>query len=252
MRLKYPYILIILLFSSICLSGQVKEKVEEAKKIAKERPVVTPSQADTLPSTLDTVGPGMDSIPFLLPTNYGDRVKFSPDAPEDEIVYGAKDKKWFDIDSNLVHLYGEAFVNYGTLELKAGYIVFDFKNNIATAEGILDSVGEEAQKPTFKDGDNQFSYKKLKYNFKTQKGFVYTTYTTEGDLYVQGTETKFVSKDSDSTLLYDQIFNKNAIITSCELDHPHFGIRARKLKVVPEQLAVLGPARLEIADIPTP
>ncbi|GLR18375.1 hypothetical protein GCM10007940_29910 [Portibacter lacus] len=199
----------------------------------------------------DTIPPVQDSIPlppFRKPAN----VKFSADAPQTEIVYGATDKKWFDLDSNLVHLYGNAFVEYGTLKLKAGYIVFDFKNNIATAEGVLDSAGNEAQRPTFVDGDSEFSYNKLRYNFQTQKGFVYNTYTQEGDLYVQGAQTKFVSADSDSTMQYDQIFNKNAIITSCNLDHPHFGIRAQKLKVVPEQLAVLGPARLEIADIPTP
>lgn len=252
-RRKYIKILFLCFISTFCLHGQDNKLQQQGENAVKERPLApSPGLLDTVPGPLDTFPIPSDSLLIIPEINYGDKVKFSPDAPEDEIIYGAKDKKWFDIDSNLVHLYGEAFVNYGALELKAGYIKFDFKNNIAFAEGIMDSVGNEVQRPSFKEGENEFEYKKLRYNFKTQKGFVYNTYTTEGDLYVQGTETKFVSKESDSTLMYDQIFNKNAIITSCELDHPHFGIRAQKLKVVPEQLAVLGPARLEIADIPTP
>ncbi len=255
MHRKYLHILFFLFIGTFCLSGQDQKVVRQ-----KERPVISKAERegsnalkekDSL--SRDTIPAGVDSIPPIqAPPRSMENVKFSPDAPEAEIVYGAKERKWFDLDSNLVHLYGDAFVNYGTLELKAGYIKFDFKNNIASAEGIIDSTGEQAQKPTFKDGDNQFQYKKLRYNFKTQKGFVYNTYTTEGDLFVQGTKTKFVSRDNDSTQMYDQIFNQNAIITSCEHDHPHFGIRAKKLKVVPEQLAVLGPAQLEIADIPTP
>ncbi len=241
----YLNIIFLLLLGFVNVNGQKETQLKQ-----KDRNLV--EIKDSSSQMLDTIPVPNDSLPL----NFGNRstknVKFSTSSPETEIVYGAKDKKWFDLQNNLVHLYGEAFVEYGTLKLKAGYIVFDFKNNIATAEGVLDSVGNDVQKPTFKDGDNEFSYKKLRYNFKTKKGFVYTTYTKEGDLFVQGVETKFISKESDSTLLYDQIFNKNAIITSCELDHPHFGIRAQKLKVVPSQLAVLGPARLEIADIPTP
>ncbi len=223
------------------LSGQI---VDSVTTVEKQNLSLDSIPVDTLPIMPDS----FDMLPPPLPDN----VKFSPDAPQTEIVYGAVERKWFDLDSNLVHLYGDAFVEYGSLKLKAGYIVFDFKNNIATAEGIVDSSGENSQRPTFIDGDNQFSYNKLRYNFQSQKGFVYDTYTQEGDLFVQGTQTKFISAESDSTSQYDQIFNKNAIITSCSHDHPHFGIRAQKLKVVPEQLAVLGPARLEIADIPTP
>lgn len=228
-----------------------------ASGYAQAQNIDTLSQADTIPPAFDSLSisadiDGPDTFPDIAVASSLSEVKISPGAPQTEIVYGATDSKWFDLDSNLVHLYGEAFVNYGSLKLKAGYIVFDFKNNIATAEGIIDSTGDNSQRPTFVDGENQFTYNKLRYNFQTKKGFVYNTYTQEGDLYVQGTQTKFVSAESDSTMDYDQIFNKNAIITSCNLDHPHFGIRAQKLKVVPEQLAVLGPARLEIADIPTP
>ncbi|WP_235298403.1 putative LPS assembly protein LptD [Portibacter marinus] len=235
MRNRYIYILLLVFSFNLLANGQILDSLEQ------------PELKDTFPIINDSLM-SRDFVDPPLPDN----VKFSPDAPQSEIIYGATDRKWFDLDSNLVHLYGNAFVEYGTLKLKAGYIVFDFKNNIATAEGIIDSAGTESQRPTFIDGDNQFSYNKLRYNFKSQKGFVYNTYTQEGDLYVQGTQTKFISAESDSTTQYDQIFNKNAIITSCNLDHPHFGIRAQKLKVVPEQLAVLGPARLEIAEIPTP
>jgi len=69
---------------------------------------------------------------------------------------------------------------------------------------------------------------------------------------VLGSKTKFVSKDADTTSTADQIYNKNAVITTCTNPIPHYGIRSRKLKVVPNRLAVAGFSQLELAGIPTP
>ena len=50
----------------------------------------------------------------------------------------------------------------------------------------------------------------------------------------------------------DEIYNKNAIITTCTHNPPHYGIRADKLKFVHNKLAVLSVAQVEIARVPTP
>jgi hypothetical protein len=42
------------------------------------------------------------------------------------------------------------------------------------------------------------------------------------------------------------------LITTCDHDHPHFGIRSRKQKVIPNKMVIVGPSNLEIADVPTP
>lgn len=178
--------------------------------------------------------------------------RISKDSLNAIIDYGAEDTMWFDRNMELIHLYGKAFVKYQTLTVEAGYIVFNFKTNEAIAQSIPDSSGKVSQKPVFSDGDQRFEYEKLRYNFKSKKGMVYNAVAKEGTLYVRGSVTKFIGKGADSLHLDDQIFNKDAIITSCDAEVPHFGIRTNKLKVVPDKIAIIGPARLEIAQIPTP
>jgi hypothetical protein len=214
--------------------------------------IISPGQSelnssDSIPlqSPADTIIPGLSSQSKVLFT-------ISKDSLDEKIDYGAEDTMWFDRNMELIHLYGKAFVNYQSLKVEAGYIVFNFKTNEATAMAIPDSTGKDMQKPVFSDGDQTFEYEKLRYNFRTKKGIVYNAVAKEGTLYVRGSLTKFVSAGADSLHQDDQIFNKNAIITSCDAEIPHFGIRTNKLKVVPDKIAIIGPARLEIAQIPTP
>ncbi|MEZ5031671.1 MAG: hypothetical protein R2787_09745 [Saprospiraceae bacterium] len=58
-------------------------------------------------------------------------------------------------------------------------------------------------------------------------------------------KTKFVGAASDS--LNDQIYGKNAIITTCDADVPHYGIRSTfKQKIIPDKSVIIGPSNLEI------
>lgn len=176
----------------------------------------------------------------------------SNDSLEAVINYGAQDTQWYDHKSQTMHLYGKAYVEYENMKLNAGYIIFDMENNIATAEGLNSLEGEEKQLPTFNDGEREFTYDRLKYNFKKKKGIVYDAITNEGGLFVHGAKTKYVSKAQDSLGNNDIIYNKDALITSCNHPEPHYGIRANKMKVVANKVAVVGPSNLELAGVPTP
>lgn len=147
---------------------------------------------------------------------------------------------------------GQAFVTVDEYSIKAGYIKFNLDEHEAYAESIKGKNGEEIGRPTFSDGTQEFQYNKLRFNFKTNKGLVYDARIEQGGMYVHGAVTKFVPKNPDSLILDDAIYNRNALITTCDLDHPHWGIRTTKLKLIPDKLAVIGPARLELAGVPTP
>ncbi|MBK8370735.1 MAG: hypothetical protein IPL20_05045 [Saprospiraceae bacterium] len=202
-----------------------------------------------------------DSIPsdsFPVTTS---NFELSEEALEDEVTYGSRDTSWNDIENNKIHLFGKAYVEYTTIKVNARYIIFDFVNNVLEAhETIPDSFRVFAErvdtstedKPTFIDGESTFTYKKLRYNFKSKKAFVQQAVTKESDFFLHGRETKFVSAGTDSLQQEDIIYNKNAYITTCSADHPHFGIKAAKLKFIPNKVAVMSVAQLEISDIPTP
>ncbi|MCB0691530.1 MAG: LPS-assembly protein LptD [Saprospiraceae bacterium] len=174
-------------------------------------------------------------------------------AIDSEIDYGARDEELNDVDLNEVHLFGDAHVRYQNYSIKADYIVFNFSTNIASAFAVYDSTGENKVVPIFDDGNTKFEYDQLKFNFKTKKGIVLGAVTKEGEFYLLGTKTKFITTKEDSLADESQvIYNEKALVTTCNHKEPHFGIRAHKLKVIPNKLAVVGPSQLELAGVPTP
>ena len=199
--------------------------------------------ANTAPK-IDTLG--KDS----LKVNIVKTLKISKDALDEPVEYQAKDSIIFENTKNLVHLYGDASVKYQTIQVKAAYIVLNTKENLATAEARKDSSGRVAGAPVFTDKDQNFKSQKMRYNFKNKKGVVYDVQTLQQNLYVLGEKTKFVGK-KDSTQ-NDVIYSKDAILTTCSDPHPHFGIRAKKMKVVTNKLIIVGPSNLEIGGVPTP
>jgi hypothetical protein len=208
---------------------------------------------DSLYTNQDTIFPTSTDTTIVPEIAEKKKIGFSEDSFDAPIEYGATDSMRFDNSKNEVHLWGSAFVHYEQMKLTAGYIIFNFESDIAEAFTTRDKNGRRLEQPTFDDGSKQLKYRELKYNFKTEKGIVYDAITQEGELYLHGARTKYISKGVDSTLQEEKIlYNKNALITSCNHEHPHFGIRTSKLKVVPDKIAVVGPAQLEIAGIPTP
>ena len=171
----------------------------------------------------------------------------APDPIDGDIDWGAKDLEFFDKESNKMKLY----VNYGTIKLTAGYIEFDLSKNEIIGKSILDSLGRETQIPKFIDKESEFIASELRYNIKTQKGYVKYAVKKEGDLTIHGKIGKFLSGEADTINQVDNMYIKGGLITNCSNPkHPHWGINASKVKLIPNKLAVFGPSVFEIAGIP--
>ncbi len=213
--------------------------------------------ADTLPGGGSPILPVnsmfLDSIP---PETAGFKgtagIKMSPDSLDAEVQYGSVDSNYLDNLDNKIHLFGDAYVNYIDMSLKAAYIVVDLDKSIATAQGLPDSMGQMAGLPQFKMGEESFVAKKMMYNFVTRKGIIYDAVTTEGDLHIHGERTKFVAASPGSKDEDDILYAYRSLITTCDHPTPHFGIRARKVKTIPDKLAVIGSSNLELFGVPTP
>ena len=182
------------------------------------------------------------------------KLKISNDALDDVVEYSAEDSIWFNVKTKQVHLYGGATVKYTTLNIKAGYILLDYSNNEISAQQFADTSGQLVGLPDFQDGEQKFTASRLRYNFKTKKGIIYEARTKQEDLYVLGERAKFISGVSVDTTkkARNTIYNKDALLTTCDATHPHFGIRTNKLKVIQDKLVVTGLSNLEIGGIPTP
>ncbi len=213
---------------------------------------VSPTDAvpDSVMQTQDTLPVGQNSLNPAL-----QQVRLSKDTIDVPIKYSARDSMEYDIANRKIYLYGGAEVTYQTLNLKAGYIEFDWESGIVTAEGRVDSIGRTVEIPEFADGDQQFKSQRMRYNFDNQKGVIYDVSTTQQNLYVLGEKSKFVRREverGDSIATEDIIYSQDAIFTTCNHPQPHYGIRSKKQKVIPGKLVVVGPSNLELGGVPTP
>ncbi|MBP7389668.1 MAG: hypothetical protein KA841_04640, partial [Chitinophagales bacterium] len=163
---------------------------------------------------------------------------------QDVITYNAEDSIVYDMTTKRMILYNNGDVNYQKIKLKANAIDFDWTSFTLTSEGTTDSTGALIGKPIFSDGEKEYRSRKMLYNFKTKKGKVYEVTTQEGDAFLHSAEIK---KNE-----YDEWYGKSTMYTTCDLDHPHFYFKAKKVKVVPNKVLVTGPANLWVGDVPTP
>lgn len=179
---------------------------------------------------------------------------YSKDSLDAPVQYKAVDSMIYDIANKKIHLYGAASVEYSTITLTGAHIVYDWETNIVTAEAYRDSSTRETIGiPEFTEGDQTFTAMRMRYNFKTRKGKVYEVTSQYNDVIIHGTESKFITGEKiDTTKADDIIYSQGAIFSTCTLREPHFGIRSRKQKVIPNKLVVVGPSNLEIMGVPTP
>ena len=164
---------------------------------------------------------------------------------EGTIKYAAKDSMQFDVTKKVARLYNKASVDYGTTDLKAALIIVNYGQNTMQAEGRLDSVKHRLEgRPVLKDGDGLYTASSIAYNFKSKKAKVTDAVTTQGEGFVSASTIK---------RLPDGVINgQDGRYTTCNLEHPHFYIQARKMKVIPGEQVVTGPFNLVIGDVPTP
>ena len=161
---------------------------------------------------------------------------------EAPISYNATDSIVISLDGQKVFLYKEAVVTYETIELKADYIELDLETNEVYAVGVADTAGVMQGEPVFKDGEEEFECKTLRYSFESQKGIIEDVKTQQGDGFVHSERTKKI--DEESFIL------KKGKYTTCDADHPHFYLHMSKAKVISNKKIITGPAWLVLEDFP--
>jgi hypothetical protein len=186
-----------------------------------------------------------DTIGLQTDTLRTDTVSARPAETIDaEVVYTAKDSVVFGMDYRKVFLYKNARVTYLDMELTADYIEFDMTNNEVYATGMPDSTGKIVGKPVFKDAEQEMQAENLRYNFKTQRGYIETVITEQEGGYLHAEKTK---KDEKG-----HIHLKNGKYTTCDAEHPHFFVALTRAKSIPGDKIVSGPAYLVLEGVPLP
>ncbi len=207
---------------------------------------------DFLPTVLDTLHPIppdilYDSIPEGnndIPLDTRPRQSGSGNILDQKVEYSAKDSIRFDITKQMVHLYGNADMKYGDIHLTAAYINIDFRKRELLASGAPDSTGQLAGFPVFKQGEQNFESKELRYNFETKKGRTTGVITEEADGFLHGDIVKMM----ENRVIHVQ----SGKYTTCDDPNPHFYISFGRAKLIPGNKIITGPPRLSIAGVKTP
>ena len=218
---------------------------------------LTPTTVTTLDSLLaagrtsDTLR--QDSSALFVDSLVSRTYVLSKDAITDAVKYSMRDSMHYSITDKTIRMYGEANIAYTDLTLGAGVMSINYETNIIEAYPVTDSLGQLVERPSFEQGAQAFEAKGMRYNFRTRKGIITNATTQQGDLYVLGGKTKLVAAmPGDETRLDNTVYNESAIITSCDLEVPHYGIHSNKQKVVPGKQVIVGPSNVELGGVPTP
>ncbi|RYD58684.1 MAG: LPS-assembly protein LptD [Sphingobacteriales bacterium] len=171
-------------------------------------------------------------------------IRISKDALPAAVTATAADSAVLHMAKNTFYLYGKAQVNYEDMQLNAGKITYFQNDNMVTAVPEFDTAGLLVGRPEFKQGQEKFTYDTLQYNFKSKRAIVRNARSQYGEGYVFSEQVK---RNPDQSL-----YGLHNIYTTCALDTPHFGINAKKIKVIPNRVIASGPANIVIEQVPTP
>ena len=256
------HIIVLTLFCSLLLvnlSAQPKRKSHIRQANPAFADTVTPADSDKIKSISDTFPALPDSIlirpdsllksvdSILVDSVMTDTVQAPPPKKsplEDVVKYTANDSIVF-LSNNQAYMYGQGVVTYQDIELDADEIRMNMDSSTVFAIGRPDTAGEIVGNPIFKDKSGEYESATMKYNFKSQKGYITNIITQLGEGYLTGGSTK-KNKEGDFYL-------KDGKYTTCD-DHecPHFYLQLTKAKMRPKKNIVTGPAYLVLAGVPLP
>src|SRR5688572_7999345 len=187
-------------------------------------------------SVIDTSGKKVAVDTFSL--------KISKDSLEAPVYYEAEDSVVVLVEEKMIIMYGKTKTNYTDIELTAPKVELDQQTQVLTAYSSKDSTGVVIERANFRQGESGFQSDTIQYNFKSQQGLTRNTYTQQDEFIVYATVAKRVSKDVT--------YASNGVLTTCNLDEPHFGFHYNKIKVVNNKVAVTGPVHPEFEKVPVP
>lgn len=167
----------------------------------------------------------------------------------DQVIYSsASDSIFFDLKNKKMLIFGTGKLKYKETNLNSGRITVDFEKNLLHARGIIDTSAKSKNKfkdtPVLSEGSEKYVGDSLKYNYKTQQGYISEAEQDQGDAKYKGEAVKKVSKNT--------YFIKNGIYTTCDGDPPDTYFSASEMKVIQNDKIIARWIFMYIAGVPLP
>lgn len=187
---------------------------------------------------------GSDSLPDSIVRRRISRIDRSKVDIESAVTFSAADSLVLE-GLNNAHLYGNGTVEYQDFKLNSAEIRMDLDSSTVYASGVADTAGIVSGQPVFKDKSGEYESETMKYNFKTERGYITGVITEQDEGFLQGGRAKRMEDGS--------FYLEDGKYTTCDdHEHPHFYFQLTRAKVRPDKDVVTGPAYMVLADVPLP
>ncbi len=167
----------------------------------------------------------------------------------DAIVFAkAKDSLKFDVKNKEMYLYGEGDIKYKTTQLKSGNIKVNFETSELEAIGRKDTSDSLTSKfietPVLVEASDTYEGTSIKYNFKTQQGFISLAKNSSDNKTYTGSKVKKMDKKT--------FFIADGKFTTCDADTPHYYFGADKMKIMQGDKIIARWIFMYIGGVPIP
>lgn len=192
-------------------------------------------------------GVSKDSVKTAIPdSTKADSLKNKKAGDIDAVVNStALDSMVMNVKSKKMQLFGKGSIKYKNTDLKGGKIFVDYNSNELEAFGLPDSTGKGLKDtPVLTDGGQSYEGERMRYNFKTQQGFISAASNKVKETRYEGEKVKKVDKET--------FFIKNGMFTTCSEKEPHTYFTASEMKVITDDKIIAKWVFMYIAGIPFP
>lgn len=193
----------------------------------------------------------LDSLNIAMPDTIQqtDSTKVKKKIDVDDVIYAdASDSLTFDVRNKLMFIFGKGELKYKQTDLKSAKIFIDFNKNSLDAFGRTDTSDSTSQKlietPVLNETGEVYEGTSLKYNFKTQQGFISMAKNVEDNKRYEGEKVKKVDKET--------YFIEDGMYTTCESDTPHTYFTASKMKVIQKDKIIAEWIFMHVGGVPFP
>lgn len=184
-----------------------------------------------------------DSLVVQDSVSLSNEIPIANDDLTDPVFYLAQDSIVYDAATKQLILFQKAQIKYQDIVVDANYINYEQDSSTLHATPLPWEEDSTDNHLLTKDQEKS-KFKTMRFNFKSQRAMLTNAYSQYGEGFIKSEKIK---RNKDQS-----IFGLGNIYTTCNLEHPHFGIAAKKVKIIPNKVAVSGSANLVVEDIPTP
>ncbi len=239
----FCWLLLLFLYPSQTMLAQQTADTTAAQPAPAAIPPDTVETDTTQADTLTTPARIPESGAKTIPGNQQRGAENSQQNGEGSVQFQATDSLVFDFQGDReARLYGSAQVTHTAGKLTAGKVALNLDRNIVRAQ--TETPEDTLSQPVLEREERKIRSNRIAFNYKSEKGRFDVARVNIKEGKLTGNKVKKAEKEV--------VYIEDGIYSTCKLPHPHYYLKADRMKVVDREEIFFTNARLYLLDIPYP